>query len=63
MDKIRFKLTAQWLAELLNEPKFNKEQFGRYVTKLAKEVKKPEKEYIYPKQVEDQHEDVIKGVC
>lgn len=60
MDKIRFRLTAQWLAELLNEPKFDKDTFVRYVTKLAKEVKAKPVEYEYPKQIEDQQEDIIK---
>lgn len=59
MDKERFNLTAKWLAELLNTPKFNKEQFSKYVTKLAKTVKAKETEYEYPQEIEDTQEKVI----
>lgn len=60
MDKERFQLTAKWLAELMNEPKFKKSAFVRYVTKLAKESRVRNVEYEYPPEVEDQNEDLIK---
>jgi hypothetical protein len=57
MDKLRFQLTAQWVAELLSDPKFNKELFNKYVDSLMKnkEVAK------YPVEIEAQNEDLIKN--
>lgn len=62
MDRLRFQLTAQWVAELMQDPKFDKQAFSKYVQRLITQAKEAQKVMQYPKEIEDQNEDLIKNL-